>query len=180
MIVLYTKNLQKYLEIPGNGVGLPDFINIDALWHGNIFIHQRKKVLHLTHALTRFTIFIHGITKKDLINFNSMVLEHLQHHMIQEHIPLQDMQYINSLSDKSFSYFKKTDRKVTGTMNTMKKTYEHYCYSSQEIDDKIFSHQINHMLFKIDGEYQTPVELFKEFMHEARIVKSNIEFIGKK
>jgi len=175
MIVLYTKNLQKYLEIPGNGVVLPDSINIDALWHGNIFLHQRKKVLQLTHAQTRFTIFIHGITKKDLSNLNSIILEHLRQHMIQEYIPLQDMQYIDSLSNKSFSYFKKPDKKVTGTMNNMKKIYEHYCYTFQEIDDKTFSHQINNMLFKVDGAYQTPVELFKEFMYEARIISNAIK-----
>ncbi len=170
MIVLYTKNLQKYLEIPGGGVGLPDSVNIDALWHGNIFLHQRKKVLQLTHATTRFTIFIHGITKKDLPNLNGIILEHLRHQMIKEHIPLQDMEYIDSLSNKSFSYFKKPDRKVTGTMNNMKQIYEHHCYTSKEIDDKTFSHKINHMLFTIYDEYQNPADMFKEFMNEARIL----------
>jgi len=175
MIVLYTKNLQKYLELSGSGIGLPDSTNNDALWHGNIFLHQQKKVLQLTHAETRFTIFIHNITKKDLLNLNSIILKHLRHQMIKEHIPLQNMKYIDSLSNKSFSYFKKPNKKVTGTMNNMKQIYEHHCYTSKEINDKIFSHKINHMLFKVDGEYQTPAELFKEFIYKARIVFNAIK-----
>ncbi len=170
MIILYTKKLQKYLEIPGNGVGLPEFVNSDALWHGNLFLHQRRNVLQLTHSLTRFTIFIHGITKKDLDNFNTLILEYLRHHMMQEHIPLADMTYIDSLSNEAFSYFKKPDRKVTGTMNNMKQIYEHQCYTSKEIDDKAFSQKINHMLFTIDGRYQEPIDVFKEYMNEDRII----------
>ena len=175
MIVLYTKSLQKYLEIPGNGVKLPDSINQDALWHGNLFLHQRKKVLQLTHASTRYTIFIHGITKKDLHNLNSLILKHLRHHMIQEHIPLQDMNYIDSLSNKAFSYFKKPDRKVTGTMTAMRKVYEHLCYSSTQINDKAFSYQINHMITTINNAYQEPIDVFKEYMSEARDIYNAIK-----
>jgi hypothetical protein len=57
MIILYTKKLQKYLEIPGSGIILPEFANPNALWQGNIFLHQRRNVLHLTHNITRFTNF---------------------------------------------------------------------------------------------------------------------------
>ena len=46
------------------------YSNDDALWHGNIFLVKRKKILQLTHEATRFSIFIHGITKKDLASLN--------------------------------------------------------------------------------------------------------------
>lgn len=164
MIVLYTKKLQKYLEIPDAGISLPEFANPDALWHGNIFLHQRRNVLQLTHAISRFTIFIHGVTKKDLANFNEIVLEHLRYHMIKEYIPLQDMKYIDSISNEAFSFFKKPNKQITGTMNNMKQVYEQKCYTKETIDDKSFSHDINHMLFTIDGEYQEPVKAFKKYM----------------
>jgi len=43
MIILPTQNLQKFLKIPGKGVPLPDIANPDALWHGNIFLHKKRK-----------------------------------------------------------------------------------------------------------------------------------------
>ncbi len=168
MIILYTKKLQKYLEIPGSGIILPEFANPNALWQGNIFLHQRRNVLHLTHNITRFTIFIHGITKKDLPIFNKVVLEHLRYHMIKEYIPLQDMKFIDSMSNEAFSFFKKPNKQITGTMNSMKQIYEHMCYT-REIDDKSFFHKINHMLFTIDGDYQEPVEAFKEYLLQHRV-----------
>jgi len=170
MIILYTKKLQQYLEIPGNGIALPDFTNPDALWHGNIFLYKRKKVLQLTHEKTRYTIFIHGVTKKDLKNIDELIVKHLRYHILRDMIPLYEMKYIDSMSS-AFSFFKKTNRKVLGTMNNMKDIYEHSCLVENSIDDKEFSHSINHMLFQIDGEYKYPFEAFKEYMLEAALIR---------
>ena len=171
MIVLYTKKLQEFLEIPGKGVPLPDFSNPDALWHGNIFLLKRKKVLQLTHEKTRYTIFIHGIVKKNLKNIDELIVKHLRYHMLKDMIPLSDMKYIDSMST-AFSFFKKTNRKVLGTMNNMKDIYEHHCLVEDNIDDQKFSHSINQMLFQIDGEYKYPSKAFKEYMLEATLIRS--------
>ena len=174
MIILYTKKLQQFLEIPGNGIALPERVNEDELWHGNIFLIQRKKVLQLTHEASRFTIFIHGLTKKDLVDIDKIILQRLKYHLLHEHVPLFEMKYIDAMSS-AFSYFKKPNRSVTGTMNNMKAIYEHTYLSQPNIDDKSITHEINHMLFKIDKEYIYPVEVFKEYMLEASSVREILE-----
>jgi len=170
MIILYTKKLQQFLEIPGGGIPLPEFSNPDACWHGNIFLFQRKKVLQLTHEKSRYTIFIHSITKKDLKNLDKLIVEHLRYHIVKDGVPLNDMKYIDSMSS-SFSFFKKTNRKVLGTMNNMRDVYEHQCFSENVIDDKKFSHNINNMLYQIDGVYNYPSKAFKEYMSEATLIR---------
>gem|GEM_PF-6404757 len=174
MIVLYTKKLQQFLQIPGNGVGLPEKINEDALWHGNIFLVQRKKVLQLTHEASRFTIFIHGLTKKDLTNLDTIIVKHLRYHLLHEKVPLFEMKYIDRLSS-AFAFFKKPNRSVTSTMNNMKAIYEHIYISQPDTEDKSITHKINHMLFKIDKQYMYPIELFKEYMLEASLAREFLE-----
>ena len=174
MIILYTKNLQQFLGIPGDGVGLPQRVNEDALWHGNIFLIQRKKVLQLTHEASRFTIFIHGLTKKDLSTLDAIIVKHLRYHLLHEHVPLFEMKYIDTLSS-AFSFFKKPNRSVTGTMNNMKAIYEHIYLSRPNGEDRSITHTINHMLFKIDKEYIYPVEVFKEYMLEASLAREVLE-----
>ncbi len=170
MIILFTKKLREFLEIPAPGAPLPEHTNEDAYWHGNIFLIDRKKVLQLTHEASRFTLFIHGITKKDLKNFDKLVLKHLRYHMLQEQVPLKEMNYADSLSNEAFSYFKKTDRSVLGTMKNMKLIYENAYYSMADFEDKKITHKINHMLFKIDSEYIYPIEVFKEYLLESTII----------
>jgi len=172
MIILTTANLRKYLDIKKGGISLPEFVNEDALWHGNIFLVQRKNVLQLCHAKTLFTIFIHGITKKDLKNITTIILEHLRYHMIHEHFPLTSMRYVDAMSSEAFSFFTHVNRKVQGSMNSMKLVYENACFSNSNIDDKQISHKINSMLIKLNGEYVTPVETFKSYMEQAVIERN--------
>ena len=169
MIILYTKKLQDFLDIKGKGIPLPEFANPDALWHGNIFVVKRKKVLQLTHEATRFTIFIHGISKKD-IPLNELVLKHLRHHMVQEDIPLFEMTYIDDMSNEAFSYYKKINKQVLGTMRNMKLIYEHHCEENDSIDDKAITQHINRMFVTIDGEYVHPIDVFKKYMLEAALI----------
>lgn len=172
MIILYTKKLQEFLET--NSIPLPVSSNEDALWHGNIFIFQRKKVLQLTHEKTRYTLFVHGVTKKELKDLPVLIRKHIRYHILKDGIELQVMKYIDAMSEH-FSYFKKPDRKVQGTMNNMKAIYEHYCLNEESIDDKGFSHKINHMIFTIDGRYQEPVDAFREYMLYATFARSFVD-----
>lgn len=167
MIILYTKKLQNFLGLPGKGILLPENINFDACWQGNIFLVKRKKILQLTHEKTRYTIFIDGITKKDLKNLNKLILNHLKYHIFQDKLQLKEMKYIISMSNEACSYFKKPNRVVQGTMNNMRAIYENSCFSEGKIDDKAYTHQINSMLFTIDGKYKLPAEAFKEFVSDA-------------
>jgi len=62
-----------------------------------------------------------------------------------------------------------------GTMNNMKFIFETLCQTENNIDDKCFSYEINHMLFQFDGEYIYPSEVFKEFLEEAVLVRQIYE-----
>ena len=166
MIILYTQNLAKQIGLGNRKIALPESSNPDALWHGNVFLHNRKKVLHLCHEASRYTIFIYDLKKKDFENLPAIINKHLYYHILQDKIPLQAAKYLLSISE-NFSYFKKTNRNVLGTMNNMKLIFEQKCQAENSINDKLFSHKINHMLFKIDGEYIFPSEVFKEYFEEA-------------
>jgi hypothetical protein len=166
LIILYTKKFQEFLELKTNLLQ-ENFINEDAVWHGNIFLIDRKKVLQLTHEASRYTIFIHGITKKDLPQLHKIILEHLRYHMLKDCIPLREMKYIDSMSNEAFSYFKRTNRSVLSTMKNMKLVYESNYYANEPLSDKEISHHINSMIFTIDGEYRHPIKVFKEYMSEA-------------
>ena len=168
MIILYTQNLAKQIGLGNRKIGLPENSNPDALWHGNIFLYKRKKVLHLCHEASRYTIFIHDLKKKDFENLPAIINQHLHYHIIKDKIPLQDAKYILAISE-NFSYFKKTNRQVLGTMNNMKLIFETKCQMENSIDDKLFSHKINQMLFKMDGEYIHPSEVFKDYFQEATV-----------
>jgi hypothetical protein len=166
MIILPTQNLQKFLHIPGKGVPLPDIANLDALWHGNIFFHKKRKVIHLTHEISRYTIFIYGITQKDLQNLPKIINAHLYYHIIKDQIPQKEARYILDISE-NFSYFKRTDKKVLGAMNHQKLVFETLCEQEQSINDKGISHKINHMIFSFNGEYYTSSKVFKEYFQMA-------------
>lgn len=174
MIILYTKNLAKQLDLGNRKIALPESSNPDALWHGNVFLHKRKKVLHLCHEASRYTIFIYDLKKKDFENLPAIINEHLHYHIIKDRIPLKEAKYLLAIS-KNFSYFKKTNRKVLGTMNNMKIIFETLCQTENNIDDKLFSYKINHMLFQLDGDYIYPSEAFKEFFEEAALARQVYE-----
>ena len=177
MIILYTQNLAKQIGLGSRKIGLPEFANPDALWHGNVFLHKRKKVLHLCHEASRYTIFIYDVKKKDFENLPFIINEHLNYHIIKDKILLKETQYLLAMS-KNFSYFKKTNRKVLGTMNSMKFIFETLCQTENKIDDKNFSYKINHMLYQLDGEYIYPSEVFKSYLKEATLVRKVYEEFG--
>ena len=174
MLILYTQNLAKQIGLGNRKIDLPEFANPDALWHGNVFLHKRKKVLHLCHEISRYTIFIYDLKKKDFENLPAIINEHLNYHIIKDKIPLKEAKYLLAISE-NFSYFKKTNRKVLGTMNNMKMIFETLCQTEHTIDDKLFSHEINHMLFQIEKEYIYPSEVFKEFFDEAATARQVYE-----
>jgi len=174
VIILYTQNLAKQIGLGNRKIALPESSNSDALWHGNVFLHKRKKVLHLCHEASRYTIFIYNLRKKDFENLPDIINKHINYHIIKDKIPLKEAKYLLAISEK-FSYFKKTNRKVLGTMNNMKLIFETLCQTENRIDDKFFSYKINHMLFKIEGEYIYLSEVFKEYFEEAALARQVYE-----
>lgn len=174
MIILYTQNLAKQIGLGNRKIALPESSNPDALWYGNVFLHKRKKVLHLCHEASRYTIFIYDLKKKDFENLPDIINKHLHYHIIKDKIPLKEAKYLLAISE-NFSYFKKTNRKVLGTMNNMKMIFETLCQTENNIDDKLFSSKINHMLFQLDGKYIYPSEVFKEFFEEAALARQVYE-----
>jgi len=166
MIILPTKKFTDFMNVKYNLTSLPDFANPDACWFGNIILINRKKGLLLTHEQTRYSIFIYGLTKKDLKNLHEIIVSHLKYHLFEDKFTMKQMNYLLSISE-NFSYFKKTNRKVTGTMNNMAAIIK----MNDNIDDKSLTKKINTMLFTINDEYQEPLEAMKEYIEEAILIR---------
>jgi len=79
---------------------------------------------------------------------------------------MKQMNYLLNISE-NFSYFKKTNRKVTGTMNNMAAIIKMH----DNIDDKRLTKKINTMLFTINDEYQEPLEAMKEYIEESMLIR---------
>jgi len=94
-------------------------------------------------------------------------------------IPIEEARYILDISE-NFSYFKKTNRSVLGTMNNQRKVFEIMCEEENTINDKLFSYEINKMIFKAeDGEYYHPFESFREyFIATIELRKYSDDFEG--
>ena len=170
MIILPTKKFSDFIGVKQRLAPLPEFANPDACWFGNIIVLNRKKGLLLTHEPTRYSIFIYGLTKKDLKNLHDIIVSHLKYHLFEDKFTLKQMEYLLSISE-NFSYFKKTDRKVTGTMNNMSAILYHHFKTYENINDKELTKKLNSMLFKINDEYQHPVELMKEYIAESLLIR---------
>jgi len=166
MIILPTKKFKDFMGVKQKLTPLPEFANPDACWIGNIILVDRKKGLLLTHVETKYTIFIYSLTKKDLKNLNQIIVKHLKYHLFEDSFTMKQMAYLLSISE-NFAYFSQTNRSVTATMNSMAAIIK----SQNSIDDKLITKKLNTMLFTINEQYQTPLEVMKEYIEESILIR---------
>ena len=69
MTIQSTKKLQDFIGIKIDII-LTNEESIN-LWHGNIFMIGRRKCLLLTHNESYYSLFVYGITKKDIQDLKS-------------------------------------------------------------------------------------------------------------
>jgi hypothetical protein len=97
---------------------------------------------------------------------HEIIVDHLKYHLFEDRFTMKQMNYLLNISE-NFSYFKKTNRKVTGTMNNMAAIIKMH----DNIDDKRLTKKINTMLFTINDEYQEPLEAMKEYIEESMLIR---------
>jgi hypothetical protein len=142
-----------------NGIGLPSFANPFACWHGNLLNINRRKAILLTHNMTRYSLLIHGVTKKDLDTLDKIIVKRLKEQLMYDEFSIAQIEFILKHSE-SFSYFKSSERSVTGSMVEMA-AISQMMIEREGSDPKIISSKLNDMFKKINGEYVIPKEKLK-------------------
>ncbi len=160
MIIQTTKKLQTFLGT--NGIPLPEFANPLACWHGNLLTIKRHKALLLTHNMSRYSLFIYGITKKDLPGLPERIRERLKQQLMYDEFSIAQIEIMLSFSE-AFSYFKSSDRKVLGIMNDMVRSTTLHIELDEEVNERKLSSRINSTPYKI-GDYYYPKDALKEML----------------
>lgn len=105
-------------------MSLPDSAEQFTCWHGNLITIKRRKAILLTHNLSRYSVFIYGVTQKETPSkLQNRIRERLKSQLTYDEFGIQNIEKMLSYS-KEFSFFKSSDRKVLGTMNDMVNTIE--------------------------------------------------------
>jgi len=157
MIIQTTKKLQTFFKT--NGIPLPEFAEPFACWHGNLITIKRRKALLLTHNMSRYSIFIYGVTQKELPDLPKRIRERLKLQLIHDEFSIAQIETMLSFSE-AFSYYKSSDRKVLGVMNDMVHAINIHIERSDEINEQELSSRINRTPYKI-GDYYYPKDLLK-------------------
>ena len=157
MIIQTTKKLQIFLGT--NGIGLPSFAKPFACWHGNLLNINRRKAILLTHNMSRYSLLIYSVTKKDLVTLDKIIVQRLKEQLIYDEFSIAQIKFILKHSE-TFSYFKSSDRSVTGSMIEMA-AISQMMIEKDAADPKTISSKLNDMFKKIDGNYVIPKEKLK-------------------
>lgn len=165
MIIQTTKKLQTLLGT--SGIILPSFAEPFSCWHGNILQIKRRKALLLTHNESYYSIFIYGITKKELPLLPKRIQERLKQQLLKDSFTPKEIETI-LLFSQHFSYFKSSNRKVLGVMNDMAQTIEIHL-SFGENDEASLSSRINTTPYKVNG-YIYPYRALKEMAREMALI----------
>jgi len=157
VIIQTTKKLQTFLKT--NGVALPVFAEPFACWHGNLITIKRRKALLLTHNLSLYSIFIYGVTQKELPYLPQRIRERLKQQLICDEFSIAQITEMLAFSE-AFSYFKSSDRKVLGIMNDMVHTITLHIELGDEIDERKLSSRINRTPYKV-GNFSYPKDALR-------------------
>lgn len=120
-------------------MGIKKLDNIDIyhpsinMWHASLkYINRRKSILFM-NDLTRYSIFLYGVKKKDFKHLNEIFLDGLIDTMISDNIPHESiMKLVDGM--KSYSIIKTNNRSITGSMN------DHYNFLSYDLDKTYLDH----------------------------------------
>jgi len=155
MTIQATKKLQDFLGI--QTTELPTEDESLTLWHGNIFMIGRKKCLLVTHNESLYSIFLYGITKKDIKTLPQRLKKQLTELLRRDEFTLSQIVKMSGTMD-SVTYTKTSDRSVTGNMNDMIHMLK-YCNMTE--DELSLSARINRTPYA-RGEFHFPYKILKQ------------------
>ncbi len=157
MTIQATKKLQDFMGIKEQEV--PNSEDDMSLWHGNIFMIGRRKCLLLTHNQSYYSVFIYGVTKKQMKELPVMVKKFLQELLLSDDFTLAQIVKM-SKSVESITYAKTSDRKVLGVMNDMIFMLKYYNMTEDELS---LAHRLNHTPYH-KKEFYYPVDMLKRLL----------------
>lgn len=154
MIIQATQKLQDFLGI--KVVNLSDESGHMEAWHGNLFNIGRKKCLLLTHNTSLYSLFLYGITKKDIPYLPKRLKATLGELLRSDRFTLSQIVRMTE-SFNEIHYAKTSDRKVMGSMNDMMQMLNYYDMSEDEFS---LASRINRTPYKVGG-YIYPKEALR-------------------
>ena len=161
MIIQATKKLSVFL---GAELTPPpsDHSHISC-WHGNLLLINRRKTLILTHNPSRYTVLIHGLTKRDLPTLPKRIIERISAQLSFD--GLTDTQTASLLAQigSSLTFTKTSSRHVLGSMNDMalliERSLEHRPFCERAV-----SSMLNKTPYQIEGVYEYPKDKISELL----------------
>ncbi|MBI9099425.1 MAG: hypothetical protein JEY91_13155 [Spirochaetaceae bacterium] len=86
------------------------------MWHASLKYINRKKCILFMNDLTRYSIFLYGVKKKDLKFIDNIFLDSLIDTMRSDNIPHESiMKLVDNI--ESFNIIKTNNRSITGSIN---------------------------------------------------------------
>lgn len=163
MIIQATKKLQDMVGV--KTTELPKEPDAFISWHGNIFMIGRKKCLLVTHNESLYSIFLYGVTKKEMKNLAEILKSRLAELLRRDDFILpQIVKMLESI--ESIRYMKTSDRSVMGNMNDMVHMLK---YLNMTEDELALSRRINHTPYS-KGKFHFPRDILKRLMSEEKTV----------
>jgi len=161
MTIQATKKLQDFLGI--KTTDLPTEDERFTLWHGNIFMIGRKKCLLVTHNESLYSIFLYGITKKDIKTLPQTLKKQLTELLRRDEFTLSQIVKMGETMD-SVTYTKTSDRSVTGNMNDMIHMLKYYNMTEDELS---LNARTNHTPYA-RGKFYFPKDILKRLLEEKK------------
>jgi len=159
MTIQSTKKLQDFIGIKTDTI--PTDEESINLWHGNIFMIGRRKCLLLTHNESYYSLFIYGITKKDIKELSKIIKKQLAELLRKDNFSLEQIVKMTETVE-TIEYSKTSDRKVMGVMKEMVQMLKYYNMTEDEL---ALSVRLNHTLYKRE-EYVYAVDELKSFLDD--------------
>lgn len=144
------------------------------MWHGSLKFINRKKCIMFMNDLTRYTIFLYGIKKKDLDCLENVFIDSLIDTMRSDNFPHESiMKLVDNI--KSFNIIKTNNKSVGGSIMDHFKTLPYYLdldyvqYMEQQgiLNLKKISHRYNRTPLMCSSNGFFPIYKMKEFLIEG-------------
>jgi len=161
MTIQSTQKLQDFLGI--NTSEFPSEEEHFNSWHGNIFMIGRKKCLLVTHNESLYSIFLYGITKKDMKTLPQTLKKQLTELLRRDEFTLSQIVKMSEDMD-SIIYTKISDRSVIGNMTDMIHMLKYYNMTEDELS---LSARINSTPYA-RGKFYFPKDILKRLLEEKK------------
>jgi len=162
MVLQATKKLQDFLGI--KVISVPENIDSFSCWHANIFLLNRKKCLLITHNESLYTIFIYGVTKKDIPTLFEKIKKRISEQLRRDEFTLPQIANILKTLE-SIEFAKTSDRSVTGNMNNMVQAIEIHSIYDDTTDEYLLANACNETPYK-RGKFYFPKKILRGLMKE--------------